>query len=152
MKYSNTAKPAILIALSLAISSCANNLSSDRLARADFGSDITQEQCSIVAEEAIAKAMRFPESANFRNGSCEKGYWNSLPLYQMRRVYGWVQSGEVNGSNVYGGTGGFRPYKVIIRDGAMVRYCIREKAGGFCVPFEGYNEDIGRLLLVDVED
>ena len=136
IEFSNSAKLGSLAVLFLLVCACSSNRSAERLANADYGSELGSDECRTIAEETIANGMRDPSSAQFRNSTCSKGVWDAVPLFNMRRAYGWVQEGEVNGRNVFGGSGGFRPYKVLIRNGSVVRYCIRERAGGYCVPLE----------------
>lgn len=136
IEFLSTAKVGALAVLFFLVCACSSNPSAERLANADYGSELSTDECRTIAEETIANGMRDPSSARFRNSTCSKGVWDAVPLFSMRRAYGWVQEGEVNGRNVFGGTGGFRPYKVLIRNGSVVRYCIRERAGGYCVPLE----------------
>ena len=145
VKYLETAKNGMLVVIISGMSACTFGPSPERLAGANYGSDITTEDCRIIAEEAVANGMRYPNSAEFRNSTCTKGYWAAVPFFRMKRVFGWVQEGEVNGKNVFGGTGRFRPYKVLIRDDSVVRYCIRERAGGYCVPLEIKADGLRRI-------
>ena len=72
----------------------------------------------------VANSLKDPLAAQFRNDStCEKGTW-SASFVKGGIEYGWIQTGEVNGKNAFGGYVGFKPYKVIIRDGIVYRFCI----------------------------
>lgn len=95
---------------------------------------MSSEECIAIAEKAIANSLKDHSSAQFhRAGACKKGYWNSVPLLGMQVAFGWLQGGEVNGKNSYGGYVGFRPYRVLMKDGAAVRYCISDK-DDICIP------------------
>jgi len=90
-------------------------------------------ECTSIAEKLIADTLKAPGSAQFRNGQCFKGHWGSAPVLGMGVAFGWIQKGEVNGKNAYGGYVGFRPYQVLIKDGVPVRYCMSD-SDGICMP------------------
>lgn len=115
------------------LAACASGPTQEQLSGANYGRDIPAAECVAVAERVIADRLKDPGSAQFRNSQCFKGYWNSVPLLGMDVKFGWIQKGEVNGKHSYGGYVGFRPYQVLIRDGAAIRYCISD-ADGICMP------------------
>jgi len=90
-------------------------------------------ECTAIAEKLIADTLKDPGSAQFRNGQCSKGHWGSVPVLGMGAVFGWLQKGEVNGKNSYGGYVGFRAYQVLIKNGVPVRYCM-SGSDGICMP------------------
>ena len=122
--------PIILVPL---LASCASGPTQDQLAKADFGREISTTECTAMAEGVISDGLKDPSSAQFRKSQCTKGSWASVPLLGMGVEFGWLQRGEVNGKNSYGGYVGFRPYQVLIRDGAVIRYCVSD-GDGICVP------------------
>ena len=115
------------------LTACASGPTQEQLSNADYGRDITAEECISVAERVIANSLKDPSSAQFRHANCFKGNWGSVPLFSMGIEFGWIQKGEVNGKNAYGGYVGFRGYQVLIKNGAIVRYCIFD-SDGICIP------------------
>jgi hypothetical protein len=115
------------------LAGCASGPTQEQVQNAYFGRDISAQECTSLAEHFIAGTLIDPTSAQFRNSRCSKGYWDSVPVLGMGVEFGWLQTGEVNGKNSYGGYAGFRTYQVLIRDGAVVRYCISDK-NGTCIP------------------
>jgi hypothetical protein len=121
-----------LVALSF-ISACASGPTQEQLASADYGRDIPPAECVSVAERVIADSLKDPGSAQFRHAQCFKGHWGSAPIFGMGVAFGWIQQGEVNAKNSYGGYVGFKAYQVLIKNGTAIRYCINNK-DGICVP------------------
>ena len=120
--------------LSLWLTSCASAPTQQQIASANYGAAMAPEQCKSIAEESIANQLRDPGSAQFRNEQlCHQGWVSSVPLLGMKAAFGYVQRGEVNGKNAFGGYVGFRPFLVLIRDGVVVRSCITD-SDGLCIP------------------
>jgi hypothetical protein len=129
-------KTLLLLALApgIFISGCASAPSTEEIANANYGRDMRPEECIALAERVIGNSLKDPGSAQFRHtGACFKGYWGSVPIAGMKAAFGWLQVGEINGKNSYGGYVGFRQYQVLIRDGIAIRYCMADK-DGFCIP------------------
>ena len=118
------------------LSGCASGPTQEQLLSADYGRDMTAEECISIAEQVIANSLKDPSSAQYRHAPCSKGNWSSVPILGMSVAFGWMQLGEVNGKNSYGGYVGFRLYQVLIKDGMAVRYCIADE-DGICIP-SGY--------------
>ncbi len=100
---------------------------------ADYGRDMSADECVKVAERVIANTLKDPAAAQFRHSPCLKGAWGSAPLLGMKAAFGWMQRGEVNGKNSYGGYVGFKSYQALINDGVVVRYCVTDDNGA-CWP------------------
>lgn len=115
------------------ISACASGPTQEQLASADYGRDIPPAECVSVAERVIANSLKDPGAAQFKHSQCFKGHWGSVPILGMGVAFGWIQQGEVNGKNSYGGYVGFKSYQVLIKNGTAVRYCISDK-DGICMP------------------
>lgn len=126
-----TMKCLMLVSLSF-LAACASGPTQEQLTNANYGSDITGEECVSVAERLIANSLKDPSSAQFRHSPCFKGYWGSVPILGMGVEFGWIQSGEVNGKNSYGGYVGYRPYQMLIKNGEAIRYCVTDNEG-ICV-------------------
>lgn len=123
-----------ILALAAAfLAGCASGPTQEQMTNANYGRDISTQECTSLAERFIANTLRDPAAAQFRNAGCSKGHWGSAPILGMGVEFGWLQTGEVNGKNSYGGYVGFRPYQLLIRDGVVIRYCISDK-DGVCIP------------------
>lgn len=121
------------LAISLLVAACASGPTPEQLASADYGRDLTIAECESIAQSFIAESLKDPGSAQFRGGQCYRGNWGSVPVLGMGVEFGWIQKGQVNGKNAYGGYVGFRSYQVLIRNGSVIRYCI-SNADGICFP------------------
>lgn len=108
---------------------CAQAPTQTALANANYGPDVTQEDCERIAQEAIGARMKDAGAAQYRFGTCEKGWMPSVPMFSMPIQYGYVQRGEVNGKNSFGGYVGFRPFYVLIRSDNAIRAAIDDGTG-----------------------
>jgi hypothetical protein len=115
------------------LAACAFGPTQEQSSRANYGRDIPAAECISLAERVVADTFKDPGSTQFRHSPCFKGYWKSIPTLNMGVEFGWIQQGEVNGKNPDGGYVGFRSYKVLIKDGAVIRYCISDK-DRICTP------------------
>lgn len=94
---------------------------------------MTPSECLQIAESAIADQLKDPGSAEFRNEDpCHKGFSNNVPLLGRSAKFGYIQNGEVNGKNSFGGYVGFRQYHVLMRNGVVVASCITD-SNGICI-------------------
>lgn len=117
----------------LCLGGCASAPTQQQIAAADYGRPMTQSECLSIAEQAIADQLKDPSSAQFRNEApCHTGYSNNVPLLGRSAQFGYIQDGEVNGKNGFGGYVGFRPYHVLMRNGVVVVSCITD-ANGICM-------------------
>jgi hypothetical protein len=126
----------IIAALAAAglLAGCASAPTQQEISHADYGQPMTQQQCLSISEAAIANQLKDPSSAQFRDEvPCHTGWVSSVPLLGMKAAFGYVQSGEVNGKNSFGGYVGFRPYLVLMKNGYVVRSCITDQ-NGICIP------------------
>jgi hypothetical protein len=115
------------------VTGCASGPTPDQIASASYGRDIPLAECTTIGQDLITNMMKDPGSTQFRGTSCAKGYWGSIPLLGMGVQFGWLYQGEVNAKNSYGGYVGFKRFQVLIRDGAVVRYCLTGP-DGICTP------------------
>lgn len=122
-----------LLAFAFLLFGCAQHPTSAQMAAADYGRDMSQEECQETAEKFIKYKLKDPMSAVFQHKNCIKSYAKAVPLMGMSVEYGWLHSGLVNGKNAFGGYVGFREYKVLMRNGQIIRYCIADR-NGLCIP------------------
>lgn len=100
---------------------------------ADYGASMTETQCTEIAEAFIRKTLKDPMSAQFiRATPCIKGYMKQSYFKGGKINFGYLQRGQVNAKNSYGGYVGFRPYNAIIKNGVVLDYCIVEPQYGIC--------------------
>ena len=121
------------LALLPLLTACASGPTPEQLSQADYGNEPSISECTSIAEGVISSSLKDPDSARFRNSQCFKGHWGSVPILGMGIQYGWIQKGEVNGKNAYGGYVGFRTYQVLIKNGTPIRYCTND-SDGICMP------------------
>lgn len=127
------AMSAVVVLSALCLGGCASAPTQQQIAAADYGRPMTQSECLSTAEQAIANKLKDPSSAQFRGEPpCHPGYSNNVPLLGRSAQFGYIQDGEVNGKNGFGGYVGFRPYHVLMRDGAVVVSCISDE-NGICI-------------------
>jgi len=129
-------KKLTLLILTITLTSCASGPSQEQLANADYGRAMTATECISIAEQVVASGLRDPSSAQFNHGAaCYQGWVSSSPILGLPVGFGWLQRGQVNGRNAYGGYVGFTPYLVLIKNGRAERYCITD-SDGLCMPIQ----------------
>jgi len=126
-------KFAIGIPTILLLVSCASGPTKSQLTHADYGQETSIEECKAIAETIVSRDLKDPSSAQFSHSQCFKGYWGSVPIMGIGVAFGWVQKGQVNAKNSFGGYVGFRPYQVLIKNRQVIRYCVSNK-DGLCIP------------------
>jgi hypothetical protein len=124
-----------MLASLLFLAACSFAPTQEQLSHANYGRDMPAAECVSLAERVIADSFTDPGSAQFRHSQCFKGYWKSIPPLNLGVEFGWIQQGEVNGKNLEAGFVGFRSYRVLIRDGAVIRHCVSDK-DRICTPTE----------------
>jgi hypothetical protein len=122
------------IVAAFGLAGCASAPNQQETANADYGRAMSPAECKTLAEQTISSKLKDPSSAQFRNEQpCFKGWMSSVPVLGIKAAFGYLQKGEVNGKNSFGGYVGFRPYMVLMKDGLVVRSCITD-ADGICLP------------------
>lgn len=120
----------VVVVLSMVLAGCASAPTQQQIATADYGTPMTESQCLATAENHIAGLLKDPSSAQFRGETpCTKGWSGKAPLLGMAAVSGYVQTGQVNGKNSFGGYVGFRNYEVVMKNGRVMRSCIADQHG-----------------------
>lgn len=125
----------LAVALAVAaLSACASAPTKEQVQAADYGDPMSPEQCTELIEAALSYGLKDPGSAQFRHPRpCAKGWMSSVPLLGFKAIFGYEQSGQINGKNSFGAYVGFRDYVALVRNGRVVRYCI-DDADGICLP------------------
>lgn len=133
MKYKKLIMAIAITATSISLSGCVSGPTQTQMTKANYGPDMSPEQCVAIAERVISSKLKDPNSAEFKHSPCYKGYMEAVPIRGMNVEFGWIQRGEVNAKNSYGGYVGPRRYMVLINEGFVLRYCI-DDARGACAP------------------
>jgi hypothetical protein len=134
MKFGAYVQITAALAATGLLAGCASAPTQQEISHADYGQPMSQQQCLSISEAAIADQLKDPSSAQFRNEApCHTGWVSSVPILGMKAAFGYVQRGEVNGKNSFGGYVGFRPYLVLMKNGGVVRSCITDQ-NGICIP------------------
>jgi hypothetical protein len=108
-------------------------VSPEQLLAADYGAPMSAKQCTDTTEGLIRSTLKDPMSAQFLHTTpCYKGYMKQGYLKGGKINFGYLQIGQVNAKNSYGGYVGFRAYNAVIKNGAVVDYCIVEPQYGIC--------------------
>ena len=100
-------------------------------ADADYGNFQTHEQCKTITENKIKSILKDPLTAVFSHESCSKGY---MALTGLPVEFGYLQTGSVNSRDSSGSYTGFTGYKVLIKNGVAIRYCLVNRGEGYCGP------------------
>ena len=100
---------------------------------ADYGSLQAPKQCKTITENKVKSILKDPLTAIFKHDSktCLKGHL-SLPGRQL--VFGYLQTGSVNYRDSSGSYTGFTAYRVLIKNGVAIRYCLVNRGEGYCGP------------------
>ena len=116
---------------SISIFGCSVSPNIQQAMEADYGYDLTGEECNIVFELFMEERLKDPDSVRYMHSekSCEKGYFPSVPILGLDIAYGWFMEGKINAKNGYGGYGGYKKYQALIKNGDVIRYCIADSKG-----------------------
>ena len=110
---------------------CATSSFEEEFANVDYGGFQTPEQCRKITENKIKSILKDPITARFNHGSCSKGY---MALAGLPLEFGYLQTGGVNSKGSSGLYTGFTSYKVLIKNGVAIRYCLVNRGEGYCGP------------------
>jgi len=112
---------------------CASGPNEKELANADYGRSMSPQECVAIAESLISRSLKDPSSAQYNHAQCFMGYGSSVPIMGLKVAFGWVQNGQFNAKNSFGGYVGFQRYSMIIKNGKAIRYCTYDKNNA-CIP------------------
>ena len=125
MEYKKVSKILGALVLSCLLISCSSGPTQQQVDNADYGDDMSPAECTAAVERVIMARLKDPESVRFRHQTCYQSYWESgvganFGLKGNGVMFGWIQHGEVNAKNSFGGYTGFQPYKMMLRNGRVV--------------------------------
>lgn len=113
----------IALTFALCVAACVGQPNRTSLSNADYGIYMSQEECKRIAEAAILELLKDPQSARFSEGICLLGYSRSPSGNSL--VFGYLQEGQVNAKNSFGGYAGKTKYQVFMRNGGILGKCIK---------------------------
>ncbi len=125
-------KNIVSVVISLLLSACVSAPTPQQLASADYGRNLSQQECVSIAEGFLKSKMLDPDSAKLKHSECFKSWWGGA---LVNTEYGYIQNGLVNGKNIYGGYVGDKHYQILIRNNSVIRYCIHT-IGETCIPID----------------
>lgn len=122
------------VALGLIVTACASAPSEEQMRGADYGVNLTPQECEAAAKDYVLLRLKDPGSATFRfDNACQKGYVSAAPLFGREAKFGWQQVGFVNAKNSLGGYTGFSKFMALIKDKKVVSFCFVSRSG-HCFP------------------
>ena len=115
------------------LTGCVAGSFEEKSSNADYGSFQAPDECKTISEIQIKSILKNPAMAIFKHDSktCLKGHL-SLPGRQV--VFGYLQTGSVNYRDSSGSYTGFTAYRVLIKNGVPIRYCLVNRGEGLCGP------------------
>lgn len=106
--------------LLLSLVGCAMAPTQEELAKADFGTPISQAEAEVKARAVLQQVLHSPDSAQIAFQPIYKGYLREH-LFQGGKVrFGYILSAEVNTKNFLGFYTGYLPYTFVFFNGEIV--------------------------------
>ncbi len=130
----NGFKIAVLGLSTALLAACASGPTAEELRTADYGREISAEECAEIAEKLIRPQMKDPYSANFVHQPCFKGIAQKVPIAGLPVHFGYIQNGTVNAKNSFGAYVGAKKYHVVINNGDVLRHCVGSGKYNICIP------------------
>ena len=100
-----------------------------------FGLPVTQAACEATAQRQIASHLREPRTARYTFGDCAPGTLGAMPLARLPRQKGYVINVSVEAKNGFGFYTDPIPYRVLIRDGQVIRRTVYDRRRARMVTF-----------------
>lgn len=118
----------------LAIGGCAGGPpTKEELAKADYGTPISQENAQAQALEFLKRVLKDPDSAKIDWSPVSPGWWREAPAHGGSLKFGYILNGNINGKNSYGAYIGYKPYKFMFFNGTLTSAYAEQNLG------TGYN-------------
>lgn len=106
---------------SIMLSGCVTSAPSQEvLAKADYGSSITQQDAENIAKNFLKTHLKDPDSANIEWGSIEKGWLRESRIAGFQLRFGHILRANINAKNSYGGYNGYKPYQFLFKNGKII--------------------------------
>jgi hypothetical protein len=92
----------------------------EELAKANYGSPISQEDAKVQATTFFKKYLKDPYSAKIEWGEVRKGWMREAPICDCELQFGYILVANVNAKNSFGGYVGSEPYKFFFKNGLII--------------------------------
>ena len=116
------------VAMVAAMTSCASAPTDDEIASADYGTAQTLEDCQRAVRAWFQANLKDPESARYEwDAPCQKGYlpgFYDIERGQFPATFGYIQRGQYNAKNSFGGYGNREPFTAVIFNGRVLRISV----------------------------
>ena len=114
----------LLVAVSFLMSAllvgCASGPpTADELAKADYGSPISQQEAQSKAQSFIEGVLKDPSSAQYKWGTVGQGWARSAPIEGGKLTFGYKLDAQINAKNSFGGYNGYKPYMFMFKNGSL---------------------------------
>lgn len=112
----------ILVSISfilLLFTGCAQPPTPEEIAKADYGSYVSQQDAENIARKWFDKTLKDPYSAKFETISFYKGYITKPPIYGGGAIYGYVLKMNCLAKNSYGAYNGWQDYVFLFKNGSI---------------------------------
>jgi hypothetical protein len=141
-KQNMTMKGASLLVLSvlaMMVNGCATMPTAKELAKAEYGSPISQQDAEAKAIEYLKQRLKDPDSAKIEWGAVQQGWMREAPINGNQLRFGYILTANINAKNSFGGYIGYRPYQFVFFNGVIVSvYAQQEISGSYgSTPYMG---------------
>ncbi len=110
----------VLMILLLSLVGCATAPTQEELAKADYGTPISQAEAEVKARAVLQQVLHRPDSAQIAFQPIYTGYVREH-LFQGGKVrFGYILPAEVNTKNFLGFDTGYLPYMFLFFNGEIV--------------------------------
>jgi len=105
------------------------------LAKADYGTAISQEDAQRAANEFLKRVLKDPDSARIDWSPITSGWIREAPLHGGGVLFGYVLNASFNAKNSYGAFIGYKPYMFLFYNGIIKSVYAQQELG------TGYGND-----------
>ncbi len=112
-------KLAVIVAISSLLQSCATQISSERIASADYGPPPPENYEQLV-KDRFDRILIDPTSPIYEFDKPRKGYTKQSSMFNTQENYGWRVCGAVNSKNRFGGYVGRVPFFALFHGNRIV--------------------------------
>lgn len=111
----------LFVILAIAIlAGCASGPTPQKIASADYGSPISQEQAETRVQQYFNGVLKDPYSAQYQFSPVQKGYIIGSAMEGRPLYAGYMITVYVNAKNSYGGYTGAQAYSFLFQNGKLV--------------------------------
>jgi hypothetical protein len=123
------AVPFITVALLFAAGCGGGAPSQEELAKADYGTPISQEEAQKQATLFLPRMLKYPDSAQIQWANVKQGWIRNVQPGAGGLQFGYVLDANINTKNLDGSYIGYKPYKFIFYNGTIVSVYAQHEVG-----------------------